>query len=125
MAPKLTESMKQQVIVESRPGANGIVGTEAAARAAPDGYTIVLIPSAHAVNATLYKKLPYRFDQGLHADHARRLEPAGQLAAHPSLPAKNVKELIAFAKARPGQLTYGFLPESALPGTSPAPCSTT
>src|SRR3954454_20768721 len=57
IAPRLTENLKQQVLVDNRPGANAIVGTELAARAAPDGYTIVLIPSGHAVNATLYKKL--------------------------------------------------------------------
>ena len=57
VAQKLVEGLKQQVIVENRAGANGIVGTEVAARSAPDGYTIVLIPSGHAVNATLYRKL--------------------------------------------------------------------
>ncbi len=105
VAQKLTESMKQQVIVENRTGANGIIGTEAAARAAPDGYTITLIPSGHAVNASLYKKLPF--------DSIKDFTPlslAGSspmvLAIHPSVPAKNVRELIALAKARPGQLTY-------------------
>ncbi|HYC45701.1 MAG TPA: tripartite tricarboxylate transporter substrate binding protein [Burkholderiales bacterium] len=102
---KLSESFKQQVIVDSRPGANGIVGTELTARAAPDGYTMVLIPSGHAVNASLYKKLPY--------DSIRDFTPIGLvgssplvLVVHPTLPVKNVKELIWFAQARPGQLTY-------------------
>ena len=105
VAPKLTERLKQQVIVDNRPGANAIVGTEIAARSAPDGYTIVLVPSGHAVNASLYKKLPY--------DSIRDFSPitlAGSsplvLAVHPTLPVKNVKELIALAKSRPGQLTY-------------------
>ena len=106
LSPRLTENLKQQVIIENRAGANGIVGTEVTARAAPDGYTIALIPSGHAVNATLYKKLPF--------DSIKDFTPitlVGSsplvLAAHPSLPAKSVKELIALARARPGQLTYG------------------
>ncbi|MGH8621022.1 MAG: tripartite tricarboxylate transporter substrate binding protein [Burkholderiales bacterium] len=105
VAQKLAENVRQQVIVENRAGANGIVGTEVAARSAPDGYTIVLIPSGHAVNASLYKKLPY--------DSLNDFAPitlVGSsplvLALHPSLPARNVKELIALATARPGQLTY-------------------
>ena len=105
VAQQLTERLKQQVIVENRVGANGIVGTEAAARSAPDGYTFTLIPSGHTVNASMYKKLPF--------DSIKDFTPltlAGSgplvLAVHPSLPAKNVKELIALAKARPGQLTY-------------------
>lgn len=106
LAPKLTESLKQQIIIDTRAGANGIVGTELAARAAPDGYTLVLIPSNHTVNATLYAKLPY--------DSIKDFTPvslAGSsplvVAVHPSLPVKNLKELVTFAKTRPAQLTYG------------------
>ena len=105
VAQKMTEAMKQQVVVENRPGANGIIGTEIAARAAPDGYTFTLIPSGHAVNASLYKKLPF--------DSIKDFTPlslAGSspmvLAIHPSVPVKNVRDLIAVGKARPGQLTY-------------------
>jgi tripartite-type tricarboxylate transporter receptor subunit TctC len=105
IASKLTESVKQQVIVENRTGANGIVGTELAARAAPDGYTIALIPSGHAVNASLYRKLPY--------DSIRDFSPISlvgssplTLVVHPTLPVKNVKELVWFSQARPGELTY-------------------
>ena len=106
LAPKLTENLKQQIIIDTRAGANGIVGTEIAARAAPDGYTLILIPTNHTVNASLYAKLPY--------DSIKDFTPvslAGSsplvVAVHPSLPVKNIKELIAFAKARPGQVTYG------------------
>ncbi|MBI2509220.1 MAG: tripartite tricarboxylate transporter substrate binding protein [Betaproteobacteria bacterium] len=105
IAPKLSENLKQQVIVDNRPGANGIIGTDLAAKSPPDGYTIVLIPSGHAVNASLHKKLPY--------DSIRDFAPitlAGSspllVVVHPSVPAKNVKELAALAKARPAQLTY-------------------
>ena len=105
VAQQLTERLKQQVIVENRVGANGIVGTEAVARAAPDGYTFTLIPSGHTVNASMYKKLPF--------DSLKDFTPitlAGSgplvLAVHPSLPVKNVKDPIALAKSRPGQLTY-------------------
>ena len=106
VAQKVTENLKQQVIVENRPGANGIIGTEVAARSAPDGYTITLIPSGHAVNASLYRKLPY--------DSVRDFTPitlAGSsplvVALHPSVPVKSVKELVALARARPGQINYG------------------
>ena len=105
VARRLTDGLRQQVIVENRPGANAIVGTQVTAHAAPDGYTFVLISSAHATNASLYRKLPY--------DTIRDFTPITTvgwsplvLAVHPSLPVKNIKELIALAKSRPGQLTY-------------------
>ena len=105
VAAKLTESFNQQVIVENRIGANGIIGTEAAARAAPDGYTIVLIPSGHAVNASLRSKLPYDSIRDFTTISMVGASPL-VLAVHPSLPAKDVKALVAFARTRPGQLSY-------------------
>jgi len=106
IAPRLGEAFKQQIIVDNRAGANGIIGTDLAAKSAPDGYTIVLIPSGHAVNASLYSKLPF--------DSIRDFSPISLvgsspliLAVHPTVPARNVKELITLAKARPEQLTYG------------------
>lgn len=106
IAPKLIERLGQRVLVENRAGANGTIGTEIAAHSAPDGYTIVLIPSGHAVNASLRKKLPY--------DSIKDFTPITMvgssplvLVAHPAVPANNVKELVALAKARPEQLTYG------------------
>jgi tripartite-type tricarboxylate transporter receptor subunit TctC len=105
VAAKMTESLKQQVIVENRTGANGMIGTEAAARAAPDGHTLVLIPSGHAVNASLYSKLPFDPVRDFTTVSLVGASPL-VLAVHPSLPAKSVKELTALAKARPGQLSY-------------------
>ena len=105
VAQKLSEILKQQVIVENRAGANAIVGTEVAARSAPDGYTIVLIPSGHAVNANLYKKLPFDSIKDFTPITLAASSPL-VLAVHPSLPVKNVKDVIALARARPGQLTY-------------------
>ena len=106
LAQKLTESFGQQVIIDNRGGAGGNVGMELAARAAPDGYTLVIGLTAQlAVNPALYRKLPY--------DPVKDYEPitligagAYLLVVHPSLPVKDVKELVVLAKARPGQITY-------------------
>jgi tripartite-type tricarboxylate transporter receptor subunit TctC len=104
IAGKLTEQMKQQVFVDNRGGAGGSIGTEAAVRAAPDGYTLVLASTSEiAVNPAIYAKLTY--------DTVRDLAPVALIAStpvviivHPSLPVKSVSELIALAKARPGDI---------------------
>lgn len=114
VAQRLSESLGQQFIVDNRPGAAGIIGTELAAKASPDGYTLVSISIPHTVNPALYKNIPY--------DTLNDFSPVAQftsypniLVVHPSVPAKSVKELITLAKAAPGQLNYG----SGGIGTSP------
>lgn len=105
VAQKLGANLGQQVVVENRAGAGGNLGAEVAAKAAPDGYTLFMATPSHAINPALYRKLNY--------DSIRDFAPIGLvmtgqyvLVAHPSLPAKSVKELIALARARPGQLNY-------------------
>jgi len=106
VSAKLSDSLGQQVVVENRPGAATIIGAEAVAKSAPDGYTILLGDTAtFAVNPTLYKKLPY--------DPLKSFEPisltgrfALLLVVHPSVQANSVAELIALAKAKPGTLNY-------------------
>jgi len=103
---KLSANLGQQVIVENRSGSGGVIGTEVAARATADGYTLLVAYGSHVVNPTLYPKLPY--------DTVKDFAPITQVAVqpllvniHPSLPVKSVKDLVALAKARPGQLNYG------------------
>lgn len=104
---KLTESLGQPMIVDLRPGGNTIIGTEAVAKAAPDGYTfLVMTVPNHAINALLIRNLPY--------DSVKDFAPVASISTsdyvlvlHPSVPADNLKAFIAFAKARPGQLNYG------------------
>ena len=106
VAQKLTESLGQSVYVDNRPGAAGIIGTEVAIKAGGDGYTLLMSSSGPlAVNPGLYSKLPY--------DPVKDLAPITVIAtvplflvAHPSLAANNVRELIALAKQRPGQINY-------------------
>ena len=104
-AQKLSDAWGQQVVVDNRPGAAGILGTDLAAKAAPDGYTLVMASGSHNVNPSLYKKLPY--------DSIRDFAPVTLIAtvpivlsAHPAVAASSASELITLAKTKPGQLSY-------------------
>jgi tripartite-type tricarboxylate transporter receptor subunit TctC len=105
VAQKLTEAWKQQVIVDNRPGAGGTVGANLVANANPDGYTLLSVSSAHAVAAAVYAKLPYHTTKDL-AGITQTASSKYVLVVAPSLGVKSVKELIALAKAKPGQLNF-------------------
>lgn len=106
VAQKLAEALGQSVVVDNRPGAGSIIGTDIVAKAPPDGYTLLVVASSITLNPSLHKKLPF--------DPVRDLAPVTQLSAfpnmlvvHPAVPVKSVQELIALAKSRPGQINYG------------------
>jgi tripartite-type tricarboxylate transporter receptor subunit TctC len=105
LAQKLSELWNVSVVVDNRPGAGSTVGTGATARAASDGYTLGVTSMSHAINATLYRTLPYDPIKDFEFIVLTVRVP-NVLVVHPSLPAKSVKELIALAKARPGQLNF-------------------
>src|SRR5262245_35223472 len=106
LSPHLSEALKQQIIIDNRGGAAGNIGAEMAAKAPPDGYTILFAYSGtHAINPSIYRRMGFK-----ESDFAPIIQLASVpqvLVVHPSLPAKNVKELVALAKSRPGELTYG------------------
>jgi tripartite-type tricarboxylate transporter receptor subunit TctC len=102
---KLTEEWKQQIIIDNRPGAGANIGAEVAAKSPADGYTLFLISTIHCINPSLYSKLAYDPIRDF-APVTLIAETSQVLAVHPSLPVKTVKEFIAYAKARPGQLNY-------------------
>lgn len=105
VAAKLSESMKQQFVVENRPGANANLAAKLAAEAPADGYTILFMSVAHIMSKPVYKNLGYDIERDL-TPITVVSEVSNVLAAHPSLPAKSVKELVALARAKPGELTY-------------------
>ena len=114
LAPQLTQFLGQQVVVENRPGAGTMIGGEAVARAAPDGYTLLMGISTLAINPAMYKKVPYDALKDL-APISQAVALSNVLVVHPSLPAKSIKEFIALVKPRPGQINFA----SAGVGTSP------
>ena len=105
LAPKLTEYLGQQFFVENRAGVSGNIGAEAIARAAPDGYTLGTLFSSHTSNVAVMKNVPFDILRDF-APITNAVTMANMVVEHPSVPAKNLKELVAFAKTRPGQLQY-------------------
>ncbi len=106
MAAKMGENMKQQFIVDNRPGASGMLATALLAKSAPDGHTLMVVDSAHGANPAIYDNMPY--------DTLKDIDSIGMIArlpmvllVTPSLPVKSVKELVAYAKSNPGKLNYG------------------
>ena len=106
VAQKLSELTSQQFVVDNRGDASGIIGSEAVAKSPPDGYTIMIHSATHVANPHLFPKIAYDTMKDF-TGIAPLSAQVGMLAVHPSLPVKTVKEFIALAKARPGQITYG------------------
>ncbi len=102
---KMTEMWGQQVIVENRPGAGSVVGTGVAAKSPADGHTLLMVSASHAINATLYSKLPFDPVKDFAGVTPVALIP-NILIVHPLLPVRNVKDLVALAKSKPGEFNY-------------------
>ncbi|HKA39955.1 MAG TPA: tripartite tricarboxylate transporter substrate binding protein [Burkholderiales bacterium] len=102
----MARSLGQPVVVENRPGAGTVVGVNAAAKAAPDGYTLVCVATSFAANHTLVAKLPYDSRKDFQPVASLTREPH-ILAAHPAVPARDLRQLLAYARANPGKLSYG------------------
>jgi tripartite-type tricarboxylate transporter receptor subunit TctC len=114
VSQKLTQSLGQQVIVDNRPGASGMIGAELTVRAAPDGYTLLMVPVTYAVTPSLFAKMTY--------DVEKDLAPVAQVAAapfilvvHPTLPVKTVKDLITLDRRNPGQINFASASTGGMP----------
>ena len=113
MAPKLNESLKQQLIIDNRPGAGSQIGTDIVAKAPPDGYTILMVDTAFMTNPSLYSKLPYSSANDFAPVSLAATAPVIMIV-HPSVPVHNLKELVSLARAQPGKLNFA----SGGPGSS-------
>jgi len=105
VAPEMSKAFGQQLVIENRGGAGSTIGTELAAKSPPDGYTLLMVSAAHVINPAMIRKLPYDSIRDF-ATITIVADVPTAFAVHPQLPVKNVKEFIALAKARPGQLNY-------------------
>jgi tripartite-type tricarboxylate transporter receptor subunit TctC len=114
LGPRLAERLGQPVVIDNRPAASGVVGADIVAKAVPDGYTLLGTTVTFVINGTLQKGLPYDAFKDFTPITQAIVSPFG-LLLHPSVPAKTVKELIAYARGNPGKLLYG----SSGPGSSP------
>jgi tripartite-type tricarboxylate transporter receptor subunit TctC len=106
LAERLTDTLGRAAVVDNRGGGENVVGSDIVAKATPDGYTLLVMSSAHAINAAIGRTLPYDTER----DFAPIAQTTNQLlliAAHPGVPVKNIRELIAYSKANPGKLNYG------------------
>jgi tripartite-type tricarboxylate transporter receptor subunit TctC len=117
VAQQFTQAFGQQFIVENRGGASGIIGADVVAKSAPDGYALVVLSGTHAVNPSLYKKLPYDTERDFAAVSVIA-SSAYILVVHPSLPVKSVRELIAFAKKNRGRINYASSGNAGMPHLS-------
>jgi tripartite-type tricarboxylate transporter receptor subunit TctC len=114
LAQKLGEALGQQVVVENRPGASSVIGADVVAKAAPDGYTLLISPAALAINPHMYAKMPFNTQRDL-APISLVVETGNVLVVHPSVPARTVQDLIALARRKPGHLV------AASPGLGGSP----
>jgi len=106
LGQKFTEAWGQQVIVDTRPGASGIIGAEITSKAAPDGHTLMIVTSQAVIVSVMYEKLPYQLLKDFSPISLLASTPF-ILVVHPSVPAASVRELVAYAKSKPGELRYG------------------
>jgi tripartite-type tricarboxylate transporter receptor subunit TctC len=106
VTPGMSKFLGQQIIIENRGGAGSMIGTDVAAKSPPDGYTLLMVSAAHVINPAMVKNLPFDPVRSF-AAISKVADVPSALVVHPSLPVKTVKDLLALARARPGQLNYG------------------